>query len=165
MKYTPRQRLEIKGAFYYIIVLLTVFISSVTLQFLGRAGFKPILANIIVNSFNVAIAIIVYIRKKNLLDVKILPWILGFTTALAPLAIRYNHAFLDGWTFASGSINTTGALVAYTVMLYLFYQPGLYKFFSIFSVFNWLLFLYIAYINGAEFHLLSHVNGVPIMSG
>jgi len=165
MEYTPRQHLEIKGALYYIIALLTVFITSITLQYLGKAGSTAILANIIINTTNVAIAVIAYIRKKQGLKVWIIPWILGFTTTAAPLAIRYNHAFLDGWTFASGSVNTSSTLIAFAVILYLFYQPGLYKFFGTFAIFNWLLFLYIAYINGAEFHLLSHVNGVPIMSG
>ena len=165
MKYTPRQRLEIKGAFYYIIGLSTIFITSTILQYIGNAGLKPILANIVINSINMILAIIVYVKKRKVLEVTILPWILGFTTSMAPLAIRYNHAFMDGWTFASGSVNTTGALIAYAVLLYLFYKPGLYKFFGIFAISNWILFLYIAYLNGAEFHLLSHQNGIPVMSG
>ncbi|MCL2155378.1 MAG: methyl-accepting chemotaxis protein [Leptospirales bacterium] len=165
MKYTPRQLLEIKGAFYYIIGLSTIFVTSILLQYIGNAGLKPILANFVINSSNLILAIIVYVKKKNELEVTILPWILGFTTCLGPLAIRYNHAFLDGWTFASGSVNTTGALIAYAVLLYLFYQPNLYKFFGIFAVANWIFFLFIAYLNGAEFHLFSHLNGQPIMSG
>ncbi|MCL1833871.1 MAG: hypothetical protein FWG49_05145, partial [Leptospirales bacterium] len=165
MYYTPRQRLEIKGAFYYILALLTIFISSVTLQYLGHAGAKAILANIIVNSTNLVISTIVYMRKRRGLKVTLLPWFLGFTSLAAPLAIRYNHAILDGWTFASQSVNTTSTLIAYAVILYLFYQPNLYKFFGVFAIFNWILFLVIAKINGADFHLLSHINGEPVMTG
>ena len=65
MEYTPRQLLEIKGAFYYLIALSSIFIISLILQYFGVAGFRAILANIIVNSFNILLAIIIYIRKKR----------------------------------------------------------------------------------------------------
>jgi len=167
MEYTPRQRLEIQGAFYYIIGLSTIAIISAILQYISmsKAGLAPIFSNIIVNSFNVSIAIIIYIRKRRRLEVTILPWILGFTTITAPLAVRYNHVLMDGWTFASQSINTTAALIAFVILLTFFFRPNLYKFFSIFAVFNWLFFLLLAYINGAELYLHSHINGVPVTTG
>ena len=167
MEYTPRQRLEIDGAFYYIIGLSTIFIISAMLQYISMssAGLKPILSNIIVNSFNLTIATIIYIKKKKGLESKILPWILGFTTITSPLAVRYNHAFMDGWTFAILSINTSAALIAFVILLSFFYKPKLFKFFSIAAIFNWLLFLYIAYLKGAEFHMDSYVNGLPVLTG
>ena len=165
MKYTPRQQLEIKGAFYYILGVAAIFTTSITLQIIGMAGLKPILANIIVNTFNLLCAIIVYTKKKRGLEANILPWILGFTTLLAPLAIRYNHALLDGWTFASGSVNTSGTLIAFATLSYLFYKPRLFKFFAIFAIANWIFFLCLAQMNNAEFHLHSHLNGMPVMTG
>ena len=44
MKYTPRQRLEIKGAFYYLIALSSIAVVSLTLQYFGVAGMQAILA-------------------------------------------------------------------------------------------------------------------------
>ncbi|MCL2155376.1 MAG: methyl-accepting chemotaxis protein [Leptospirales bacterium] len=167
MEYTPRQQLEIRGAFYYIIGLSTICIVSAIMQYISMssAGIKPILSNIIVNSFNVFLAIIIYIKKRKRLEVTILPWILGFITIIGPLAVRYNHAFMDGWTFASQSINTTAALIAFVILLSFFYRPKLFKFFSILAIFNWLLFLVIAYLNGAELYFYSHENGLPIITG
>ncbi|MCL2155631.1 MAG: methyl-accepting chemotaxis protein [Leptospirales bacterium] len=167
MEYTPRQRLEIDGAFYYIIGLSTIFIISAMLQYitLSSAGLKSILTNLIVNSFNLAIAIIIYIKKRRKLEVTILPWILGFTTITAPLAVRYNHAFVDGWTFAVRSINTSAVLITFVILLSFFYKPKLLKFFSVVAISNWLLFLYIAYLNGAELHLHSYINGQPVLTG
>ena len=165
MEYTPRQRLEIKGAFYYILGVGAIFIASISLQYLAQAGFKPLFTNIIVNSINLSLATIIYIKKKNGLEVTIIPWLVSFTTLLAPLAIRYNHAFIDGWTFASGSVNTSGTLIAFTALLYFLYMPNLFKFFSVFAIANWVFFLILAHMNGAEFHFYSHLNGLPIMTG
>jgi methyl-accepting chemotaxis protein len=167
MEYTPRQLLEIKGALYYIIGLTMLCLVSAALQYvsMSNAGLKPILSNVIANSFNVSLAIIIYIRKRHGSDAKILPWILGFITITGPFAVRYNHAFMDGWSFASQSINTSAALIAFLLLLSFFYRPRLFGFFSVVAIFNWILFLYIAYLNGAEFYIHSHENGIPILTG
>jgi hypothetical protein len=135
------------------------------MQFIANAGVQAILLNVIISSSNVALAMMVFIRKKKGLKVKLLPWLIGFTTTLMPIAVKYNHAFSDGWTFASQSTNTTAGLIAFVILLSFFYQPKLFKFFSIAAIFNWVLFLYFAYLNNAELYLFSHVNGVPIKTG
>ena len=168
MEYTPRQRLEIKGALYYIIGLATIGIISAALQYvsMSSAGIKPILANLVVNAFNISLATIIFIRKKLKLEVTILPWVLGFITITGPFAVRYNHAFMDGWTFASQSINTSVALIAFLILLSFFYRPKLFGFFSVIGISNWILFLYLAYINGAELYIQSHYSdGSPILTG
>ena len=167
MEYTPRQRLEIRGALYYIIGLASVSLISVILQYisLSSAGIRPILSNIVANSFNISLAIIIYIRIKKGINVKILPWILGFTTITGPLAVRYSHALADGWTFAVRSINSSAGLIVLVILLSFFYNRNLFRFFGIAAIFNWILFLYIAYLNGAEIHIFSHINGKPIATG
>jgi len=165
MRYTPRQRLEIQGAFYYIIGYVVTFIIAVSFQYIANVGARAIVMNIIISSLNIALAALIYLRKKNKLKAEILPWILGFTTTLAPIGVRYNHAFIDGWTFAAQSINTTGILIAFIILLSFFYNPKLFRFFSIYAIFNWVLFIYLAYLNGAEFYWFSQVNGKPITSG
>jgi len=165
MKYTPRQRLEIKGAFYYLIALSSIAVVSLTLQYFGVAGMQAILANIVVNSFNIFLAIIIYIRKRRGLRVRILPWVLGFTTTMLLIGVKYQYGIIDGWTFAIKSINTTGLLIIFVVLLSLFFQPKLFRFYSIYAIFNWGLFLYIAYINGAEFHFQSYQDGKAILTG
>ncbi|MCL1833873.1 MAG: methyl-accepting chemotaxis protein [Leptospirales bacterium] len=165
MEYTPQQELEIKGAYYYIIGFLITFISAASFQFVANAGLKAVLMNIIISSFNLLIAIVIYKRKKRGLKVTILPWILGFITVSLPMAVKYNHAFVDGWTFASRSINSTGVLIIFTALLSLFYRPKLFRFFSIFAISNWILFLVFAHLNGAELYFHSYKDGKAILSG
>jgi len=166
MEYTPRQNIEIKGAFYYIIGLSATFICSVAFQYFGAAGLRAILLSVVITSLNVIMAIIVYIRKRNGIKVTIIPWILGFTTTLAPIAVKYHHAITDGWTFASRSINTTGVLVVFVILLSFFFQTNLYRFFIVYAIFNWILFLYLAYINGAEIYFQTYVDdGKAALSG
>jgi len=162
---TARQHLEKRGAFYYIIAFSVVFFFAVLFQYLAGVRFKSILLNIIINSFNLTIAFIIYYRKSRGFKVKILPWILGFTSISAPIAVKFSYALKDGWTFAVQSSNSTSIMVLFVVMLYLFYQPNLFKFYSILSIASWILLLYLAYINGAEYHWDSSINGAPVTSG
>jgi len=83
----------------------------------------------------------------------------------AVLATKYNYAAQYNWTFAVQSVNSTFVLVLFVAMLYLFYQPWLFKFFSTFTIINWIIFLYLAYINGAEFYWHSRINGIPVTHG
>jgi len=162
---TARQHLEKKGAFYYILAFLAVFFFAVLFQSLAGVRFKAILVNIIISTFNLAMTSAISYKKSHGLKVKILPWILGFTSISAPIAVKFSYAFKEGWTFAVQSSNSTSIMVLFVVMLYLFYQPNLFKFYSIISIGSWILLLYMAYINGAEFHWDSSVNGVPVTSG
>ena len=165
MEYTPRQLLEIKGAFFYIIAYSISFILSAIMQFIANAGFQAIFLNVIISSVNVFFAIIVFIKKKKGLKVKILPWFIGFTTTLMPISVKYNHAILDGWTFASQSTNTTAGLIVFVIFLSFYYRPKLFRFFALYAIFNWVFFLTIAYMNGAEIHFHSHIDGVGVKSG
>ncbi|MCL1833872.1 MAG: methyl-accepting chemotaxis protein [Leptospirales bacterium] len=165
MEHSPRQLLEIKGAFYYIIGFLVTFISAVSFQIFGAAGLQAILMTIIISSLNLVIAIIIFIRKRSGLKVTLLPWILGFTTTITPIAVKYQYAYLDGWTFATRSINTTGVLIIFVVLLSLFFQPKLFRFFGVYAIFNWSLFLYLAWLNGADIHFQSYRDGAAILSG
>jgi methyl-accepting chemotaxis protein len=63
------------------------------------------------------------------------------------------------------SYNTTTLMICLIVMLYLFYQPRLYLFYSLFAIFNWLLFLYLAQKNGALLQMNTEINGVPVITG
>jgi methyl-accepting chemotaxis protein len=162
---TARQHLEKRGAFYYILAFSAVFLISVLFQYLASVRFAAILVNICMSSLNLTMAIAIYYKKSRGQKVVVLPWILGFTSLAAPIAVKFSYAFKEGWTFAVQSTNSTTLMVLLVVMLYLFYQPKLYKFFSFMSIASWILLLYLAYINGAEYHWDSSINGVPVTSG
>ncbi|MCL2155379.1 MAG: hypothetical protein FWH53_06915, partial [Leptospirales bacterium] len=165
MKYTPRQRLEIRGAFYYIIGYTLAVLSSAIFQVIADVGLRSMLLNLVISAFNISIGTLVYKRKKKGLKVKLLPWILGFTTTLLPIAVKYTYGFEDGWTFALQSMNTTAVLILFVILLAFFYQPKLFRFFSIYAMLHWILVIYIGYLHGAELHLHIHDNGVPILTG
>ena len=162
---TARQHLEKRGAFFFLIAYSILFFFSFTLQLISKLPFNQILPNIVVSSINVTLAITIFYKKSQGRKANILPWFLGFIGVNTPLLVKYNYAFHDGWTFAIQSVNTSILMVGTAVMLYLFYQKNLYKFFAFLSMGNWVLFLYIAYRNGAEIHLATHINGVPVISG
>ncbi|HNX25763.1 MAG TPA: methyl-accepting chemotaxis protein, partial [Spirochaetota bacterium] len=162
---TARQHLEKRGAFYYILVYVFIFIFSVIFQYTAGVNLKSISVNIVISSLNVFLAIVIFIRKSRGLKVQILPWVLGFTSLSTPIAVKYSYAFKDGWTFALQSTNSTTMMILFVMMLYLFYQPNLYKFYGVICIGNWILMLYLGYINGAEYHWDSSINGVPVTSG
>lgn len=164
-KLTARQHLEKRGAFFYMVAYAILFVLSFSFQIAAGVSAKEVLPNIVVNSISLMLAFFVYYRKSNGVKVTIIPWILGFVSICAPLAVKYNYAMSGGWTYAAQSSNSTLVMIAFAAMLYLFYQPTLFKFYSFFAIANWILFLYLAYINGAELYWHSHVNGVPITSG
>jgi len=162
---TARQHLERRGAFFYIIAYSILFISSVTLQTIAGLEAREIIPGIVVNGSALALAFYVYYKKSRGDRIIIVPWILGFISVSAPLAVKYNYMIQGGWTYAVQSTNSTMGMIVFAAMLYLFYQPRLFKFFSVYAMGNWILFIYLAYKNGAELYFQSHINGVPITSG
>lgn len=162
---TARQHLEKRGAFFYLIAYGILFLFSFTLQFLSGVPFKEIIPGIVLNSLNMTLASIIYFKKKNGKKSNIIPYFIGFISVNAPLLVKYNYARHEGWTFALQSTNTSIMMVGFAVMLYLFYQPRLYKFYALLSIINWNLFLYAAYKKGAEIYFVSHMNGIPLNSG
>ncbi len=149
---TARQHLEKRGAFYYILAYIFIFITSVIFQYAASVQIKAIMVNVIMSSFNIMLAIVIFKRKSLGLKVVVLPWVVGFLSLLSPIAVKFSYALKEGWTFAVQSSNSSALMVLFVIMLYLFYQPGLFKFFSIVAISSWIALLYLAWINGAEYH-------------
>jgi len=167
MKYqlTARQELERKGAFFYILSYSIMFITSLSFQLMAGLNFKEVLPSIVINSINLTLGFLVYRKKRKGEKAYIIPWFIAFLSISTVLATKYNYAAQYNWTFAVQSVNSTFILVLFVAMLYLFYQPWLFKFFSTFTIINWIIFLYLAYINGAEFYWHSRINGIPVTHG
>ena len=165
MEYTRKQELEIRGAFYYIIAYLSVFICAILFGYLTSSGLIFLIDIIIMSLINISLAIIIYLRKRKGLKVTILSWILGFTTTSIPIAAKYQYATMDGFTFAVRSVDTTAVLIVFVILLAFFYRPKLFVFFSAWAIFGWISFIYIAYLGGAEIHFNSHINGMGIQTG
>ncbi|PKL19040.1 MAG: hypothetical protein CVV49_02855 [Spirochaetae bacterium HGW-Spirochaetae-5] len=162
---TARQHLEKRGAFYYILAYIFIFIISVIFQHAASVQIKAIMVNVIMSSFNIMLSIIVFRWKSRGEKVVVLPWIIGFLSLLSPIAVKFSYALKEGWTFAVQSSNSSALMVLFVIMLYLFYQPRLFKFFGVVAISSWVALLYFAWINGAEYHWNSVENGVPVTSG
>lgn len=162
---TARQHLEKRGVFFFMIAYGLLFIFSLLLQIASGLPVSQVIPSIIVNTINLLLAFVVFNKKRKGEKAIIIPWILGFITVSVPLLMKYNYVLHDGWTFAVQSTSSSVLMVGFAVMLYLFYQPHLYRFFAFYSIINWIIFLYLAYINGAELYFVTHINGVPVTSG
>jgi len=162
---TARQHLERRGAYYYIWAYAVSFLVATLFQYISGVRISAILVNVFISIINLSLAFIIFYKKSRGVKANVLPWILGFTSLSAPIAVKYSYAFKEGWTFAVQSTNSTALMVLFVIMLYLYYQPNLFKFYAIISLGSWLLLLYLAYINGADYHWDSSINGVPVTSG
>ncbi len=162
---TPRQQLEKRGAFVYLIAYGILFFFSFTFQIAAGLHARDILPGVIINSFNFSLAIYILYKKSRGIRANRIPWLLGFVSVSTPIAVKYNYVLQSGWTFAAQSTNSTLVGIGFAAMLYLFYQPRMFKFYSTYAIGSWIVFLYLAYINGGEFYWNSHQNGVPVTSG
>jgi methyl-accepting chemotaxis protein len=160
-EYTPRQILEIKGSFtYFILVLFTTILAS-SFQAIAKVSLAGMLPPLIINMTAVTGAFFIYRAKKNKKEPVILPWIVAFITVSAPILAKYNYAKID-WTFAVESYNSSIVLVFFIIVLQLQYRKKLFIVMSAWGLSNWILFYYLAYLNGAEMHLDAMVDGKPI---
>lgn len=141
-----------------------MFVYTHVLQIFTKVPFFMMLPGLIISSINITMAYIVYRKKKQGKKANILPWCIGFVSVNAAFMTKVSMVKIS-WTFALLSTNSSLAMVAFTLMLYLFYQKNLYKFFSILTMVLWICFTYVGYKSGGKFYFTSHVKGVPVVDG
>jgi methyl-accepting chemotaxis protein/chromate transport protein ChrA len=146
-------------------MVTVVWLLSMTFQVLGKVHFTDILPNITINGSVWVMALIVYLRKRKGKNSNILPWVVGFTSVTAPLLTKFDYGIKVNWTYASQSINSSAALTIFAVMLYLYYKPLMFKIMTAYAFIVWVLFIAVAYHNGAEYHIETFVSGVAVNSG
>jgi len=161
---TARQDLEKRGAFFYLFAYILMFVYTHLLQIYTKVPFFMMVPGLIISSINITMAFIVYRKKRVGKKSTILPWCIGFVSVNAAFMTKVSMVKIS-WTFALQSTNSSLAMVAFSLMLYLFYQKNLYKFFAIFSIVIWIGFLWVGYKSGAAVYFTSHVKGVPVTNG
>ncbi len=162
--FTPRQILEIKASFMYFIIITLLTLIATGFQIIANVELKGILRPFIIESLCAILAFIIYRKKKNLKNPNVLYWIVGFITCSLPFIGKYNYVTNagwspDGWTFAVESINTTILIVVFLIALQLLYSKRVFIVFAFYVFINWALFLYLAYINGADMHWEAMADG------
>lgn len=161
LKYTARQILEIKGAFLYFILLVSTTAIASSFQLLANIALAGIVAPLVMNLIAVTSAYIAYHKKKQNIRSKYLPWVAAFINVAVPILAKYNYGRID-WTFAVESYNSSILLVFNIIIIQLQYDKKLFRFFAVFGIINWIIFYYVAYLNGAVMHLDAMIDGKPI---
>lgn len=159
---TTKGKLIAKGSYAYLVFYSVVTILATMFQVVSKVNLKGILSPLIVNLICIAIAYAIFAKKKKGKSAELLSWILGFITVSLPFLAKYNYGINVDWTFAVESYNSSILIVIFCILLHLMFNRRLYIFFSVYAVVNWILFIYIAHINGAVLHFYAMDGDKPI---
>jgi len=166
--YTARQVLEIKGSFLYFLSVIFILVLGVIFQFLANVDIRDILRPQLLGIPLALMSYLIYRRKKGLKKATVLSYAVGFLSLIAPILAKYNYASANNWgnwTFAAQSYNTSIMLIFFIVILQWQYNKRLYAICTFFGVLNWIVFLYMAYSNGAAFSWDAFIGGRPVTDG
>ncbi|MGL4369803.1 MAG: methyl-accepting chemotaxis protein, partial [Spirochaetota bacterium] len=157
----------------YFFIYVSIFALALLGQFAGALPFKEMLPNLIVNGTASILAFIVFRKKSAGKKADILPWVLGFMSISAAHATKILYGINLGkiygesaaWTFAIQSINANSLIAIYSVLLFLFYKPQLFKVGALYAYLGWAATLVAAHMHGAQFHFETIENGQLVTSG
>lgn len=161
-KYSAKEVLEIKGALIYCIVLILMNVIATIFQYLAGVEFRVTVASFIPYAFCAYLAFVIYRRKKQRKPTLFLAWIVGFLSTSLIVLARYNYAINIDWQYAAEGLHMYGIALVTLVLLQFLYSKRIYITFFIFTVVNWLLFLYLAHQHGVPMPFHGIVNGEPV---
>jgi len=159
---SARQILLIRDSLTYLVVLVTLQITAAAFQAASGVGLRGIVVPLFINLFTIALACLIYRRKKRGIEGDAPAWVLGFITCSVPFLAKYNYGISVDWSFAFESYNTSILIVVFVVMLHLYHNKRLLLVYAAYSMINWALFIYVAYAQGAAIHFNAIVDGRPI---
>lgn len=160
--YTAKELLEVKGAFFLIILMTLMAVVALVFQYLANIALIVLLVSGLYNAITLVIAYLVYRKKRKGKTVTFLSWVVGGMIVIMPLLARYSYATNFGWTFAVESYHISAITVATVIILQFFYNKKLFVFYFVFVFFNWIAFLLLAYSKGVEMSWHSVVNGQAV---
>jgi len=159
---SAKEVLLAKGSYAYFLTYISLAVIATSFQVLSRVTLKGILSPLVLNLICLSLAYLIFTRKKKGYRATALSWILGLLTVSIPFLAKYNYGINVDWTFALESTNTSILIVVFVIMLQMLYNKRLFIFYTIFALVNWLLFFYVAYINGAIIHAQAMDGDKPI---
>ncbi len=162
---TARQILEIKGAFLYFIISISLAITSIVFQVLAHISYKNVVLTIF---FAIAMGILAYLifcRKKTLRPTLLLEWVSGIMALVATVSTKWRYADTMDWTYAAQGYHLVAFSVGFIVMVQFLYNKRMYQVLATLFFINWIFFLVIAARNGVTFHMHSVVNGNIVHDG
>ncbi len=148
-KLTPWQNLEARGSRIFFIV--TAFITAVTYALMSIASVEitSVLLPTFVGLADAVLAYLVYRRKKRGLTARPLAWAAAVILLLAPILTKYKYAYSHSWELGLLSYNSSVMILTAVAVAQFYYDRKLFVFLSYFAVANWLLYILLAYHNGA----------------
>ena len=162
---TPRQILEIKGAFLYLVLSISLGTISVVFQALAGVNIQNTISTIGFLAFISVITSIIYRRKKALKPALVFEWISGIGMLLATMFTKFRYAGTMDWTYAAQGYHLAAISVGFIVMTQFLYNKNLYRVLAVAFFVNWAVFLVFASSNGVTFHLQSIVDGTIVHDG
>lgn len=162
---TAKQRLEYKGSRTYLMIYSMLTVISVMFLVIGKVPINEILTTTSILILSMLLALLIFLKKRKGAESNVLPWLLGFLTIIAPLMGKFKYGMHLGWTYAAQSSNSSALVAVCVVLMYLFYNPRLFKTIAIVAFSMWGIFVFTAYHNGADYRIYSVVNGVPVIEG
>ena len=162
---TPRQILEIKGAFLYMILSICLGTVSVVFQALAHVNVRNTVVTFGFLVFMTAMSSIIYQRKKSLKSALVFEWIGGIGTVFATIMTKYRYAVTMDWTYAAQGYHLAAISIGFIVMTQFLYNKNLYRVLAIVYFVNWGVFLLLAASNGVTFYMLSVIDGTIVHDG
>ncbi|MFA5518557.1 MAG: methyl-accepting chemotaxis protein [Spirochaetota bacterium] len=158
-RYTEKEALHIKTYFAYFVSLSIIMFIAIGFQISSGMTFGEYFPTLVLAIITAFISFIIYWKIRNRKKATFLMYLVSFMTVIAPFLAKFKYASTFGWTFSLTSYNSSALLLMLMFATALFLDEKLFVIISIFSITAWILFIYIAIANGAEYSNDSIVNG------
>jgi methyl-accepting chemotaxis protein len=164
-KLTPRQILEIKGAFIFFILCCSLGALSVIFQILAHINFRNTIVTAVFLVFMVIMSLLIYRRKRSLKPALALEWVVGIGLLFATILTRYRYASTMDWTYSAQSYHLAAYSIGLIVMMHFLYNKNLFRVLAVIFFVNWIVYLYVAWSNGVTFYMQSVIDGKAVHDG
>ena len=162
--YKPWHIMEIRGGFIYFISVAGISFVAALFQFFAGVHPGTIVVPFALNLTVTIMAWFIYRKKKKLEDATLLSFCTSCLFALSVLSTRYIYAVQLGWNVALISYNISVLCITLVIINLFLYNRRIYRTVFFLILANWIIFLIVAYLSGAEM-LVKIVDGRIIHEG
>jgi len=163
--YTAQELLSIRGSLNYLLFLFLTGLSAVVLQLFSGIDPKNAFVSLTATLIFVSFGMYIYFQRKLRKDPNIACWLVAFFTILIPIITKYNYAKTMDWTYATQSYHASAIGFTYLIIIQFLHKKKIFIFYGIVYFVNWIIFLIVAYKQGAVIHLYSYADGVLVKDG
>ncbi len=152
---TARESLELKGSLIYFFGYMLITILAVVFQLLAGQKLKTIMIPTLMNCIVILLAFLIYRRKKSGKAADIFAWSAATCSILFTSLARYVYVCNFDWTYAAEGYHLASISMAALVILQFLYNRRLYITMGMLLFLSWLIFIYLAHVNGVDYYLFS----------